>query len=89
MQCTIYSTQYRGGNKTEFLGVDSGIVGAAYAIAFDWLGRNLYIGNCIASNLELVKVDSKMKYRAVILANNGNAVSVAKPKSICLDPNEG
>lgn len=69
--------------------MDSGIVGAAYAIAFDWLGRNLYIGNRIASNLELVRVDSKMKYRAVILANNGNDASVAKPKSICLDPNEG
>ena len=89
MQCTIYTTHYREGNRTEFLGVDSGIVGAAYAIAFDWLGRNLYIGNCVASNLELVSVDSKMKYRAVILANNGNAVSVAKPKSICLDPSQG
>ncbi|XP_046659437.1 low-density lipoprotein receptor-related protein 2 [Homalodisca vitripennis] len=87
--CTIYTTPYRGGNKTEFLSKDSGIVGAPYAIAFDWLGRNLYLGNRLASNLEVVKVDGKNKYRKVILANNGEPNSVAKPKSICLDPSMG
>lgn len=80
---------YRGGNKTEFLGVDSGMVGAPYAIAFDWLGRNMYIGNRLASNLEVVRVDSKNKYRAIILANNGNDTSVAKPRAIALDPTQG
>lgn len=80
---------HRGGNKTEFLTKDSGIVGAPYAIAFDWLGRNLYLGNRLASNLEVVKVDGKVKHRKVILANNGQANSVAKPKCICLDPSMG
>ncbi|XP_073976140.1 low-density lipoprotein receptor-related protein megalin isoform X3 [Rhodnius prolixus] len=87
--CTIYTTLYRGGNKTEFLGSDSGLVGAPYTIAFDWLGRNLYMGNRLASNLEVVKVDGKARHRAVILANNGNDTSVAKPRSMCLDPSQG
>ncbi|KAL0271000.1 UNVERIFIED_CONTAM: hypothetical protein PYX00_008246 [Menopon gallinae] len=87
--CTIYVTPYGGGNKTEFLGKDSGLVGAAYTIAFDWFGRNLYIANRMASNFELIKVDGKVKHRTIILANDGNATSVGKPKSMCLDPSEG
>lgn len=86
---TIWTTQYTGGNKTEFLGADSGIVGSPSAIAFDWLGRNLFIGNRIASNLEIVKVDGKFKFRTIILANDGNSTGVAKPRSICLDPSDG
>jgi low density lipoprotein-related protein 2 len=58
-------------------------------IAFDWLGRNLYIGNRLASNLEAVKVDGKVKHRTIILANDGNKTSVAKPRAVCLDPTEG
>lgn len=43
----------------------------------------------MASNLEVVKIDGKIKHRAIILANNGNKTSVAKPKSMCLDPSMG
>ncbi|XP_017778488.1 PREDICTED: low-density lipoprotein receptor-related protein 2 isoform X2 [Nicrophorus vespilloides] len=87
--CTIYTTPYGGGNKTQFLGINSGIVGSPSTIAFDWLGRNLFIGNRIASNLEVIRVDGKVKHRAIILANDGNKTSVAHPRSICLDPMDG
>lgn len=87
--CTLYSTPYEGGNKTEFLGSDTGIVGAPSTIAFDWLGRNLYLGNRIASNIEVVRVDGKVKHRSIILANDGNNTSVSRPRGICLDPTEG
>lgn len=87
--CTIYTTPYGGGNKTLFLGADSGIVGAAYTIAFDWLGRNLFIGNRLAGNIEAVRVDGKTKYRTIILANEGNKTSVSKPKALALDPTDG
>ncbi|KAJ8949001.1 hypothetical protein NQ314_008307 [Rhamnusium bicolor] len=87
--CTIWTTPYGGGNKTQLLGIDSGIVGSPSTIAFDWLGRNLFIGNRIASNLEVIRVDGKIKHRSIILANDGNSTSVANPKSICLDPTEG
>lgn len=80
---------YHGGNKTEFLSSVTGLVGAPYTIAFDWLGRNLFIGNRLASNIEAVKVDGKPKYRAIILANNGNETSVSRPSVITLDPYEG
>ncbi|XP_059057986.1 low-density lipoprotein receptor-related protein 2 [Achroia grisella] len=87
--CTIYTMPYGGGNKAEFLGQDTGIVGAPSAIAFDWLGRNLYMANRVASNIELVRVDGKVKYRTIVMANDGSKFSVAKPKGICLDPTEG
>ena len=89
MQCTLLITPYGGGNKTQFLGTDSGIVGAPSAIAFDWLGRNLFIANRMASNIEVVRVGGKVKHRTIILANDGNETSVAKPKSICVDPTDG
>lgn len=53
------------------------------------MGRNLYIGNQIANNIEVIRVDSKIKQRKIILANDGNRSSVAKPKAICLDPFDG
>lgn len=87
--CTIYTMPYGGGNKVEFLGPDTGIVGSPSAIAFDWLGRNLFIVNRFASNIELVRVDGKVKYRTIVMANDGSQYSVAKPRGICLDPTDG
>ncbi|KAF7989294.1 hypothetical protein HCN44_007968 [Aphidius gifuensis] len=88
---TIYTIPYTGGNKTEFPNPngDSGIVGSPSTMAFDWLGRNLFIGNKIASNIEAIKVDTVDKYRTVIIANDGNKTSVSRPKSMCLDPLDG
>ncbi|XP_024940882.1 low-density lipoprotein receptor-related protein 2 isoform X2 [Cephus cinctus] len=88
---TIYTIPYLGGNRTEFPNPagDTGIVGSPYTFALDWLGRNLFIGNKFASNIEAIKLDGKIKYRTIILANDGNKYSVAKPKSMCVDPLEG
>ena len=49
----------------------NGIVGSPYCIAFDWVGRNLYIGNVEASEISMVRVDGKLKYRMLVLANTG------------------
>ncbi|XP_066250185.1 low-density lipoprotein receptor-related protein 2 [Euwallacea similis] len=87
--CTLWSTPLGGGNKTQVLGTDNGIVGAPSAIAFDWLGRNLFIANRLASNFELVRMDSKIRHRTIILSNDGNRTSVADPRAMCLDPTEG
>lgn len=64
-------------------------MGSPSTIAFDWLGRNLYIGNRKASNIEVIRIDGKIKHRTIILANDGNETSVANPKAICLDPTDG
>ncbi|XP_074098383.1 low-density lipoprotein receptor-related protein megalin isoform X1 [Cotesia typhae] len=88
---TIYTISTKGGNKTEFPNPngDSGIVGSPSTIAFDWFGRNLFIGNKFAANIEAIKVDGEPRYRTVVLANDGNRTSVAKPKAMCIDPLEG
>lgn len=83
------TSPYHGGNKSTLLGELNGFVGTPYTIAFDWNGRNLYIGNRVTSSLEVIKVDGINKYRMVLLSNNGNNVSVATPIGIVLDPNEG
>ncbi|XP_056632979.1 low-density lipoprotein receptor-related protein 2 isoform X2 [Diorhabda sublineata] len=87
--CTIWSTPYTGGNKTQVLGIDNGIIGSPSTIAFDWLGRNIYIGNKKASNIEVIRIDGKVKHRTIVLANDGEETSVASPRAICLDPLDG
>lgn len=87
---TLYKMSLGGGNKTSFLNdLDTGIVGAPFTLAFDWVGRNLYLGNKKASNIEAIRVDGKTKHRTVILSNDGTDISVAKPRAIALDPYEG
>lgn len=63
--------------------------GAVAALAFDWLGRNLYWAERGAGAIHLMRVDGKSKHRAVLLANDGNRTSVARPKGLCLDPTDG
>lgn len=87
--CTIYTMPYGGGNKVEFFSQEIGIVGAPSSIAFDWVGRNLFIANRLASNIEVIKMDGKYKYRTIVLTNDGNETSIAKPKGLCLDPIDG
>ena len=43
---TLYMSNIGGGDKINFFEeFDTGMVGNPYAIAFDWVGRNLYIAN--------------------------------------------
>lgn len=84
---TIYRTNLTSGNQTQFL-TDS-IIGAPYTIAFDWVGRNIYIGNQKASNFKVIKVDGPVRHQRVILGNDGTVNSVARPKSVALDPADG
>nr|XP_045622888.1 low-density lipoprotein receptor-related protein 2-like isoform X5 [Procambarus clarkii] len=84
---TIYTMSIGGGNRSTYL--DLGIVGSPYTMAWDWVGQNMYIGNRVANNIEVLKLDGKNKYQSVILDNNGNATGVGRPKSMCLDPVDG
>ncbi|KAF7489353.1 hypothetical protein SSS_07649 [Sarcoptes scabiei] len=84
---TLYKVSLTGGNQTKFL--PDGIVGAPYCLAFDWLGRNLYVGNKKSSNILVIKTDGDKNYRRIILSNDGTEKGVAKPKSIVLDPMQG
>ncbi|XP_064102114.1 low-density lipoprotein receptor-related protein 2-like [Macrobrachium nipponense] len=84
---TIYTMDIGGGNKTTYF--DLGIVGSPYTMAWDWIGGNMYIGNRVANNIEVLKLDGRNKYQSVILDNNGNSTGVGRPKSMCLDPVNG
>ncbi|XP_022241765.1 low-density lipoprotein receptor-related protein 2-like [Limulus polyphemus] len=84
---TVYKVSLKGGNWTKFL--PDGIVGAPYTIVYDWIGRNLYIGNRIASNIEVIKTDGEERLRTLILTNDGTENGVAKPKSMVVHPEEG
>ncbi|GIY65582.1 low-density lipoprotein receptor-related protein 2 [Caerostris extrusa] len=84
---TIYKVSLSGGNQTKFLA--DAFVGAPYVLAFDWIGRNLFVGNRKASNFEVVKVDGEQDFRRVILSNDGTELGVARPKAMTLDPEAG
>jgi len=80
------------GNSSRFL--PDGIQGSPYCVAFDWLGRNLYVGTHRVSSLLVVKVggagtSDKNNFRRTILDNDGTVRGVARPKAMVLDPNNG
>ena len=82
---TIYKASLNSGNATKFFNDE--LIGSPSCLAFDWVGRNLYIGNRKANNLMIVKAEFDEKaYSRIILANDGSESGVAKPKSIALDP---
>lgn len=84
---TIFKVSLQGGNQTKFL--TEGIIGAPFCIAFDWIGRNLYIGNRKSSNIAIVKADGEKNYRRTLLGNDGTENGVGKPKAIVVDPMDG
>jgi len=77
----------RHGNSSKFL--PDGIQGAPYCVAFDWLGRNLFLGTHRVSSIVVIKVNSDKNHRRTILDNDGTPKGVARPKAIVLDPNNG
>ena len=83
----VFSIPIGGGNKSTF--IDLGIIGSPYAMAYDWIGQNMYIGNRIANNIEVFKIDGDTQYQSIILDNNGKDTGVGRPKSMALHPMEG
>ncbi len=58
-------------------------------MAYDWYGRNLYVGNRISSTIEVVRTQGSMQYRSTILANDNSPTAVAQPVALALDPDRG
>ena len=87
---TLYKTALGGGEKIDFFGeTDSGIVGSPYCVAFDWVGRNMYIGNVESSEISLIRVSGKLRQRMMVLDNRGTDTGVARPVSIVVHPASG
>ncbi|KRZ56210.1 Low-density lipoprotein receptor-related protein [Trichinella nativa] len=79
----VYRSLMDGSNNTIFL--PNSRPADAYCLAYDWLGRNLYIGNKESSTIEVVQTFGN-KYRTIILNNNDSEKGVVFPVSIALHP---
>lgn len=75
------------GNSSRFL--PDGIQGSPFCVAFDPLGRNLFVGTHRVSSILVIKVNSDKNYRRTVLDNDGTSKGVARPKAIVLDPSNG
>ncbi|CAG0878905.1 unnamed protein product [Cyprideis torosa] len=87
---SIMRSEFGGGNVTSIFSSEA--IGSPYALAFDWVGRNMYIANRgeqLSANIEVVKVDGDNSYRRIILANDGSTNGVSKPEALAVDPYEG
>lgn len=58
-------------------------------MAYDWYGRNLYIGNRVSQTIEIVRTQGPQQFRATILSNDQSPTTVAQPIAIALDPDRG
>ncbi|KAJ1370489.1 Exosome complex protein [Parelaphostrongylus tenuis] len=59
-----------------------------YCMAFDWNGRNLYVGNKISQTIEVVRTVGT-EYRAVVLSNDQTPTAVVMPVAIAVDSDRG
>ncbi len=83
----MYKVSLRGENQTVF--APTAFVGAPYSLAIDWVGRNLYWGDIIASTIQVVNMDGHNHYHKILLTNTGNDNGLAKPVAMCVDPAKG
>uniref|UniRef100_A0A0K0FI56 Low-density lipoprotein receptor-related protein (inferred by orthology to a C. elegans protein) n=1 Tax=Strongyloides venezuelensis TaxID=75913 RepID=A0A0K0FI56_STRVS len=84
---SIWKTLINTNNKTQIYG--STIPDDNNCMAFDWNGRNLYIGNKVSQNIEVLRVSGNVKYKAVLLTNDQSPTAVADPVSIAVDSDRG
>lgn len=54
----IYRSSINAGNKTQMY--SSQITDDPYCIAFDWNGRNIYVGNKVSQTIEIVRTVGEM-----------------------------
>uniref|UniRef100_A0A1I7SE82 EGF-like domain-containing protein n=1 Tax=Bursaphelenchus xylophilus TaxID=6326 RepID=A0A1I7SE82_BURXY len=82
----IFRTQLTSSNKTQFSA--NQVVNDPYCVAFDWNGRNLYVGNKVTQTIEVVRTQGP-RFRAVILHNDQSPTTVAQPVSLAVDSDRG
>lgn len=83
----VYKLNPDGSNSSIL--VPSAKPGDAYCIAFDWIGKNLYIGNKDSANIEVVRAAGSSPVRAVILSNDNSQTGVVFPVAMALFPMKG
>ncbi|KAM3721677.1 Low-density lipoprotein receptor-related protein [Dirofilaria immitis] len=81
IQISSYAT-----NRTQITA--SQIPDDSYAMAMDWIGRNMYVANKISQTIEVVRTKD-MQYRATVLNNNQSPTAVANPNALAVDSDRG
>uniref|UniRef100_A0A158P9R2 EGF-like domain-containing protein n=1 Tax=Angiostrongylus cantonensis TaxID=6313 RepID=A0A158P9R2_ANGCA len=82
----IHRSSMNASNKTQLYA--SQVPDDPYCLAFDWNGRNLYVGNKISQTIEVVRTVG-IEYRAVVLSNDQTPTAVVMPVSIAVDSDRG
>uniref|UniRef100_A0A7E4V2M4 EGF-like domain-containing protein n=1 Tax=Panagrellus redivivus TaxID=6233 RepID=A0A7E4V2M4_PANRE len=82
----IFRTKVDSANRTQIL--TSEVADDPFCVAYDWNGRNLYIGNKVSQNIEVVRMHGT-QYRSTILSNDQSPTAVAMPVSIAIDSEHG
>lgn len=82
----IFKTDLKTSNRTQLLATQ--IANDPYCLAFDWHGRNLYVGNKISQTIEVLRTQGE-QYRATILHNDQSTFAVAEPVSMAVDSTHG
>ncbi|CDW53518.1 Low-density lipoprotein receptor-related protein [Trichuris trichiura] len=85
-RANVYKAMLDGSSSTTF--IPKVKQADAYCVAYDWLGRNLYIGNKESSTIEIVHT-FEPKYRTILLSNDRTPTAVVFPVSIALHPSAG
>ena len=75
------------GNQSDFL--PTVFSGTPYALAVDWITRNLYWSDAESGTIEVISMDSDSHYRKILMSNRGRMIDCAKPVAIVLDPING
>uniref|UniRef100_A0A914GSI0 Low-density lipoprotein receptor-related protein n=1 Tax=Globodera rostochiensis TaxID=31243 RepID=A0A914GSI0_GLORO len=82
----IFKTELLTNNRTQLLTAQ--IPNDPFCMAYDWNGRNLYVGNKISQTIDIVRTEGE-QFRAVILHNDQTPTAVAQPIAIAVDSDRG
>ena len=82
LQGSIQRAQLNGQNRSSFL--PYGIIGAPYAIAIDWVARNLYLGNIGASTIEVSITILNLTQKNILSRDNNNVSFISLVYHKCL-----
>ncbi|CAJ0930175.1 unnamed protein product, partial [Mesorhabditis belari] len=75
-----------GNNRSQVFA--SQIPDDAFCMAFDWNGRNLFVGNRLSQTIEVIRTTGN-KFRATILNNDQSPTAVVHPVALAVDSDRG
>ncbi|XP_055342132.1 low-density lipoprotein receptor-related protein 2-like [Paramacrobiotus metropolitanus] len=84
---SLWSISFDGSDRTRLL--RTGLIGSPYSVAYDYIGKNLFIGNVEQKQILVTRTGGKRQLYKVIVGNNGTEASASQPVSLAVSPQEG